>query len=338
MTKNHFTVQVLERQQELANRISKSGYRDMASAYIRRLVRGAPGAEESGACVFDDPEARLASFDGAKAEAHFIVSTARSDRYCDIVRPKGCLPTIADYQRNPVVFFSHQSNNLPIGTSLSIHGEPGVSVTDSDVRAKCRFHLKSQVSEEVCKLVEADELRCASIGFMPILAKYIEPQGKKPRDVAEAAASNGVEEPEIDEVCEFLPWKAFDFLEWSLYEWSVVPVPANPDCISMRLSRGFGGKPLSEPVARLLAPFAAPLREYATGSGGGHVKSVEEEVREDMQRGALDLAAAEKAEREKLERDAKERLLRTILQELASLRGTQSDLRKQLRSVTGKVD
>ncbi len=315
---------VAQRQRDLVERVAKSGFRDPAAAYIRRLVRS---AGEGGGCIYDDPGAQKSVFDGVAAEATFVVSTARSDRYCDNVIPKGCLSTLKDYQANPVVFFGHKSDELPIGTSLDLQRQRGVSVDDMADKGICKFHLKTQESEDVCKLVEADELRCASIGFMPILAEVLEPATK-------ALAGS----PDEVALLDFTPWVAFRFLEWSIYEWSIVPVPANPDCISMRLSRGFGGKPLSDKVAKALEPFAAPLRSYATGNGGGHVAKIDSPPPIPPVGSVVEtpppLPVVEQAAAAMLTLAG----LKSVLAELKSLGGIQSEQKKQLRLITGKVD
>jgi hypothetical protein len=58
---------------------------------------------------------------------------------------------------------------------------------------------------------------------------------------------------------------ALRFTKWELLEWSVVAIPANSDCIAMRLSRGLGGKPLADPVKQYLEPFAAPYKALVQG-------------------------------------------------------------------------
>ena len=187
-----------------------------------------------------DPVKELQISD-TKATARFIISTPTPDRYSDVVVPEGCEKHLASYKRNPQVFFSHRSGGFPIGKSLDENGNPGVDIVPgSHVKATCEFNLATQESEDVFNLVRAGALRTSSIGFIPLLAtvEYVEDDPEAPRNERT-----------------FEPWVKYTFKEWELYEWSIVPVPANSECVRLCFEKGFGGRQLSDNVRQLLAPW-----------------------------------------------------------------------------------
>lgn len=200
-----------------------------------------------------DPDSALVETDSKKMSARFLISSIKKDSHGDTVIPQGCKNHLKRYEKNPVVFFGHKSYGLPIGSARAPETNTLVLdvADDVGVYSSVYFHGKTKESEEVFRLVEAKELRAASIGFMPILGKL----NKKP-DADENAPKNQVK---------FEPYYTFVFEEWELYEWSIVAVPANSDCIAMRLSKGFGGKKLSDGVENYLKQYAAPLKIWANG-------------------------------------------------------------------------
>lgn len=180
-------------------------------------------------------------------ESRFIISSARKDRHGDIVVPQGCTDTLKDYEKNPVVFFAHNSIGKPIASSKEHE-----IIENKRILATAVFSQSNQESEQIFRMVEAKELRGASIGFIPHVGKILKADDK---------AEDGLKKDEIL----FEPWMAFKFLKWTLLEWSIVPVPANADCLRVRIEKGFGGKPLSEQLRHWLEPHAT--RRIAQASG-----------------------------------------------------------------------
>lgn len=240
----------LRRQDLIADCLLELGFTAEPPLPLRHLVRA-----DGDRLAYDDPDSQVSETDGAKMTARFVVSTVREDRAGDIVMPEGCKDSLADYQKNPAVFFSHRSYGKPIGSSYQDLqcSQPGVLVEDGrGITATVKFHGKTQESEEVFRLVECGDLRCASIGFLPVLAEKIKRKSSEDDDLPKGQFK-------------FDPWFPLKFLKWNLHEWSVVPVPCNADCVAMRLSRGFAGKQLSEPVRKALEPYAAPSRFFRAG-------------------------------------------------------------------------
>jgi hypothetical protein len=250
-----FDLDVAARNAAAYDRVARSGFRDPVARALGSFARDAGG----GALAYADPEAKALEVDAKAARARFVVSTPTKDRHGDWVVPEGCKGRLDRFQKNPGVFFGHKSNGLPIGSARHKDGSLAVEVRDGlGVISDCYFHLKTRESEDVFRLVEADELRAASIGFIPLKGKAVENDPAKSDD---------------KDAVDFGSWLSFVFEEWELLEWSVVPIPANPECIALRLERGFGGKALSESVQKALRPYAAELRAWSPGFGPGERKS-----------------------------------------------------------------
>jgi hypothetical protein len=216
------------------------------SRFLRNAVH-----RDGAKLLYDDPQSAVLSSDSTKATARFVVSTIAKDRMGDAVVPQGCKTHLASYRANPVVFFGHKSYAFPIGSAWDEAKNLAVEVED-DVRvvSTVKFHLKTLESEQVFALVHADELRTASVGFLPKKAKVFRQKDdeSRPRDQAN-----------------FDPWVSFRFEEWELLEWSIVGVPANADCVAMRLSKGIDGKRLAEPIFNTFKSLAPPPLVWANG-------------------------------------------------------------------------
>jgi HK97 family phage prohead protease len=242
---------VQERRAQAESRIVRSGWNDPIAQAVRSFVR--LGADSGSGAAWDDPGARCLSFDAKTATAEFLITTKSEDRHGDVVKSHGCDGRLDRYVKNPVVFFGHKSYGLPIGSAVDAKGACALHFTRDGLVSPVKFHLKTQESEDVCRLVEAGELRAASIGFIPIRAKRF----YRRDDDSDDAPKNEVK---------FEPYVRFVFEEWELLEWSVVSVPANPDCVALRLSKGFGGRALAPAVAKYLEPFAAPSKAWSAGA------------------------------------------------------------------------
>jgi phage head maturation protease len=218
-------------------------------AHARRLA--APVRRgESVLLAYTDPEAPVPAVDENKACATFLITNARRDRHGDIVEPAGCVPHLANFERNPRVFFSHQSHCLPIASARDPDtGALALWVEPDWVKSTAYFHLKTRESEEVFALVACGELQACSIGFVPHQAELFGPEAEGADDGEAVVFDAG----------------GCRFTEWDLLEWSVVPVPANPDAVALRLARGINNRPLSESVRKLLEPFAPAPRTWSPG-------------------------------------------------------------------------
>ncbi|MDQ7850945.1 MAG: HK97 family phage prohead protease [Armatimonadota bacterium] len=145
----------------------------------------------------------------------FTITTRTPDRFGDVVEPSGI--RWEAYMRNPVVLWAHNSDLPPIGRTVAL--EP---LGDALV-ATVEF-AQTPFAQEVRQLVDAGFLRAASIGFLPLRWEPMPGGGRR-------------------------------FLEAELVEWSVVPVPANPEALVQQAeAAGVVCRALREALSPLSAP------------------------------------------------------------------------------------
>jgi phage head maturation protease len=138
-----------------------------------------------------------------------VISTDAVDRDGEVVLPNGLEK--AQYSGNPVVLYGHDSSSLPIGKTLWIKSD------GNKVIAKYRVSDKTQFARDVFGLLQDGILRAHSIGFTehdssPPTTKEIEtrPDWKDARKVIRS---------------------------WSLLEFSVVPIPCNPEALACAVAK-----------------------------------------------------------------------------------------------------
>lgn len=129
------------------------------------------------------------------------ISTPNVDRSRDTVQPKGM--NAENFLKNPVVLFAHNYADLPIAKCV------GLKVQETGIIATVQFPDEGiyDKADTVYKLYKSGFLNAWSIGFMP--TDYDEnDQG------------------------------GMDFKEWELFEFSSVPVPDNPEALTIMRSKG----------------------------------------------------------------------------------------------------
>lgn len=142
--------------------------------------------------------------DADKHTAIYRITDATVDSYGDVVEPAGMVNT--RFRSNPVVFFAHRSQDLPIGRSL------WERVESDEVRAETEFAVGiNPMAATAWAMVSGGFMPGVSIGFAP---KSYE---KIMRD-----SDTGPE------------WTGgFRFKEWELLEYSPVGIPANPNALQV---------------------------------------------------------------------------------------------------------
>lgn len=125
---------------------------------------------------------------------HYI-TTNTPDRYGDIMEPLGC--DDAEFRKNPVVFFGHRSDGIPIAKNIELRYE------EDGIIAVTKFDT-SPFAREIFRLNEEGYLNSWSIGFIP--------EGRP----ADRGGYNVYE-------------------RWKLLEYSSVGIPANPDAVNLML-------------------------------------------------------------------------------------------------------
>lgn len=141
--------------------------------------------------------------EGNADEPEITISTATPDRPDgDIIEPDGA--ELGDYQQNPVVGFGHfRTEQIPVGATTAITVEPG-----RGLRARWRWLEGDPFAARVKNAWQQGIVRAASIGFMPLAWEPLK-------------GSNGLR-----------------FTRWTLLEWSLVAVPANPEAVRVLKSLG----------------------------------------------------------------------------------------------------
>lgn len=135
-------------------------------------------------------------------QVEFIISNASTDRYGESVIMEGI--DTSQYMKNPVVLWGHDYAALPLGRTLSLRKDGG------NLIAKVEFDTDIyDFADTVYKQILRGTISAASIGGLV-----------KAYGLTEENTTN---------------WDVIQELE--LVEWSVVPVPANPEALV--LSKAF---------------------------------------------------------------------------------------------------
>lgn len=159
----------------------------------------------------------------------FTISTADEDRDNDTIAVDGW--DITNFSRGGTVLWSHDYNQ-PVATPLATWVEPGA------LKSRALFMPKdmNEFAYMVYRMANEGYVRAASVGFKPIEWSYNEERGIF----------------------------AMDFKRQELLEWSVVPVPSNPNALRDAKSKGIDVAPLGQWLEKILdndessgAPFIA---------------------------------------------------------------------------------
>lgn len=145
----------------------------------------------------------------------YIVSDERKDRYGDIVRASGA--TFDNYRNNPVIFFSHNYEQPPIGNSL----KTWIDRSSKSVQSWGLFVDdnidKTGFSDLIFRLAASRFMRACSVGFAPIEARV-------PKNEADAEKSG-------------LGRYGVEYTKWDMLEWSPCGIPANPGALQNALKQ-----------------------------------------------------------------------------------------------------
>lgn len=157
------------------------------------------------------PEASVAVSTDTERAVDFIITTEAVDRYSDIVSLGGW--RTKNYARNPVVLWAHDDSIPAIARGTNMRTDVK-AMRSMAIFAERDYH---PLADTVFQLVKAKFIGAASVGFIPLKAK---------------AASD--------------PTRKFgiDIIEQELLEWSVVNIPANPECLVEARSLGIDCVPL----------------------------------------------------------------------------------------------
>lgn len=167
--------------------------------------------------------------------SHWTVASSSRDREGDTIDPRGCLPTIKNYARNPVVLWEHgKYSPFPIGQSIGDGTLPLIVSADS-IRAGVKHDTSTEVGRDVLRLVQSGVLRGASLGFLPLKARQI---GER--------RTGSLNSPR------------FHFEQFDVTEFSLCAVPMNADCVRRELSAGRIESPIMRKALTAMADGSDP--------------------------------------------------------------------------------
>lgn len=130
-----------------------------------------------------------------------FVSTNARDRMDEVLMPEGV--DMTNFKKNPVVLWAHDYGAPPIGKAQWIKRE------GDGIISKVKF-APTPFAQEIFQLYKEGFLKAFSVGFIP--KKYEDGDGeKKPRRT---------------------------YTAWELLEYSAVPVPANPEALTLAIEKG----------------------------------------------------------------------------------------------------
>lgn len=145
--------------------------------------------------------------EGENAIVSYITTNAK-DRDNEIVDPKGAI--LDDYLNNPVVMYCHNYFQMPIGKC------DGIKRDNKGLIAKTIYYDKG-LGQEIFDYRKSGFPMGESIGFIPIEWK----EYNKDEDTPEA--KEGVRRK---------------YTKWILLEYSDVPIPSNPEALTIAVSKG----------------------------------------------------------------------------------------------------
>ena len=198
----------------------------------------------------------------------FTISTGAVDRDNDTVDPKGWV--VENYLKNPVVLFAHDYHSLPIGRAISL------TQTDGALKSRVEFTSKdlNPMGDTVYRMLKGGFLKATSVGFKPIDYKSSKDDSR--------------------------PY-GLDFSKQELLEYSIVPVPSNPEALIGASAAGIDIKHLGEWALGVLKDIGDPdTKAKLLALAAGIEKVADDEKVADAERKAADdKAAADKIEADK---------------------------------------
>jgi len=142
----------------------------------------------------------------------FTISTGGVDRENDRLSADGW--SLKSYRKNPVVMFAHDYKQLPVARAVSISQENGNLVSTAEFATADL----NPFAETVYRMIKGGFLNAVSVGF-------------RPQKFKSAERDNGQQ--------------GFDFEEQELLEYSVVPIPANPQALVAASKHGIDLDPIT---------------------------------------------------------------------------------------------
>lgn len=166
--------------------------------------------------IFKAFPAEAKAVDDMERQFRFTITTNGVDREKDVITADGW--KVENYLKNPVVLWAHDYRQPPVGVSRSLER------TENGLASVCEFADPKDyaLAGTVAALVRMGALRATSVGF-----RTLEWTWDEQRD-------------------------GINFISQELLEYSIVPVPANPECLIEARGEGIDVEPLREWAAKTL--------------------------------------------------------------------------------------
>lgn len=156
------------------------------------------------------------AIEGQDRTVEIRISTSTRDRDRDSISPTGW--KLLNYRKNPVVLYGHDYRGLPIGQ------DTGITADELGLLARPKFCEPElyPLADTVYRMLLGGFLRAASVGMNPLLWSFNEEE------------------------------RGYDFQEQELLEYSIVPVPANPEALVGAKAAGIDLAPMKAYAEELL--------------------------------------------------------------------------------------
>ena len=155
----------------------------------------------------------IKSIDEETRKVRFVISTQAVDRDKDTINPKGF--ELGNYKKNPVVLFAHDNSKPPIAKASDIKVEGGKLKATAEFMDKDLFEF----SDMIFRMIKGGFIKATSVGFLPTEFEFADQEDK--------SRQGGV-----------------DFMKQELLEFSIVPVPSNPEALLEANAKGINTEPL----------------------------------------------------------------------------------------------
>jgi HK97 family phage prohead protease len=169
------------------------------------------------------------AIDMERRAVDFVVSTGAVDRDGDTIDPRGF--QLEAYRQNPVVLFAHDISQPPVARAESIESD-GQALRSQAVFASRETY---PFADTIFRLLADGFLNAASVGFIPRQFSFSD-----------------------DDERGLL---AMDITQADLMEFSVVPVPSNPEALVQARSKGIDVDPLKTWAESVLDSDDGPRTE-----------------------------------------------------------------------------
>lgn len=152
--------------------------------------------------------AEIKNPEDTKQDVSFIISTGSVDRDRDTLNVGGW--NLKNFKKNPVVLWSHDYELPPIGRAKNTKVEEEALVSTVKFVPKETYPFAGMIEE----MVRGNFINATSVGFQPEEVVFNEKRG------------------------------GFDFVKQELLEYSIVPVPSNPEALRQAKSVGINVQPM----------------------------------------------------------------------------------------------